>query len=114
MAGGRRRRVGESLPGCELARGLCRKHGPRDEEVAAAERPKGAFVYYQGASFGAPSPLKVEGRKLEAQLARRRGNASAWLFEIRIEKFSEGADTISLSSSRKRGPIHTASSDAEG
>jgi hypothetical protein len=37
---------------------------------------------YQGAPFGVPSPLKVEGRKLTAQLARRRGNASAWLFEI--------------------------------
>jgi hypothetical protein len=46
------------------------------------ERPKGAFYYYQGASFGAPSPLKAEGRELKAQLARRRGNASAWLFEI--------------------------------
>src|SRR3954468_19092107 len=35
---------------------------------------------YQGAPFGAPSPLKVEGRELKAQLARRRGNVSAWLF----------------------------------
>jgi hypothetical protein len=39
---------------------LCRKLGPKDEEVAAMERPKGAFCYYQGASFGAPSPLKGE------------------------------------------------------
>jgi hypothetical protein len=31
------------------------------------ERPKGAFCYYHGASFGAPSPLKVEGRELKAQ-----------------------------------------------
>jgi hypothetical protein len=38
-------------------------------------------LYYQGASFGAPSPLKVEGRKLKAQLARRREDESAWLFE---------------------------------
>jgi hypothetical protein len=45
------------------------------------ERPKGAFCYYQGASFGAPSPLKVEGRKLKSQLARRRENEGAWLFE---------------------------------
>ena len=37
---------------------------------------------YQGAPFGAPSPLKVEGRKLKAQLARRRGNENSWLFEI--------------------------------
>jgi hypothetical protein len=41
-------------------------------------------LYYQGASFGAPSPLKVEGRKLKAQLARRRENEKSWLFEIRI------------------------------
>jgi uncharacterized protein YcbX len=45
------------------------------------ERPKGAFCYYQGALFGAPSPLKVEGRELKAQLARRRENENAWLFE---------------------------------
>jgi hypothetical protein len=37
---------------------------------------------YQGAPFGVPSPLNVEGRKLKAQLARRRGNAGVWLFEI--------------------------------
>ena len=36
---------------------------------------------YQGAPFGVPSPLK-KGDQLEARLARRRENASAWLFEI--------------------------------
>jgi hypothetical protein len=46
------------------------------------ERPKGAFCYNQGASFGAPSPLIFEGRELTDQLARRRENVSAWLFEI--------------------------------
>jgi hypothetical protein len=61
---------------------LCRKLGPKDEEVTAMERPKGAFVYYHGASFGAPSPLKVEGRELTDQLARRREDEGAWLFEI--------------------------------
>jgi hypothetical protein len=74
---------------------LCRKHGPKDEEIAADGASEGVpqpLVLgvigimrrhcYQGAPFGAPSPLKVEGRKLKAQLARRRGNASAWLFEI--------------------------------
>jgi hypothetical protein len=45
------------------------------------ERPKGAFVYYQGASFGAPSPLK-RGDQLKAQLAWQRGNAKSWLFEM--------------------------------
>jgi hypothetical protein len=44
------------------------------------ERPKGAFFYYQGASFGAPSPLK-RGDQLKAQLARRREDEKAWLFE---------------------------------
>ena len=37
-----------------------RKRGPLAINPAM-ERPKGAFVYYQGASFGAPSPLKAEG-----------------------------------------------------
>jgi hypothetical protein len=45
------------------------------------ERPKGAFCYYQGASFGAPSPLK-RGDQLKAQLARRREDEKPWLFEI--------------------------------
>jgi hypothetical protein len=34
-----------------------RKNGPLATNPAM-ERPKGAFVYYQGALFGAPSPLK--------------------------------------------------------
>jgi len=34
------------------------------------------------APFGAPSPLIVEGRKLKAQLARRRENEKPWLFEM--------------------------------
>ena len=65
-------------------------YGPRDEEVAAMERRK-AFPQPlisgdpgimrrhqdQGATFGAPSPLKVEGRELKAQLARRREDERA-------------------------------------
>jgi hypothetical protein len=35
----------------------------------------------QGALFGAPSPLK-KGDQLKAQLAQRREEAGAWLFEI--------------------------------
>jgi hypothetical protein len=50
-----------------------------------AIRETSCGLYTQGASFGAPSPLIVGGEKLKAQLARRRENASAWLFEIRIE-----------------------------
>src|SRR4051794_40950299 len=57
-----------------------RKNGPFATNPAM-ERPKGAFCYYQGASFGAPSPLK-KGRKLKAQLARRREDEKPWLFEI--------------------------------
>ena len=37
---------------------------------------------YQGAPFGVPSPLNVEGRELKVQLARRRENVKPWLFEI--------------------------------
>ncbi|HXO67475.1 MAG TPA: hypothetical protein VN838_00810, partial [Bradyrhizobium sp.] len=60
---------------------LCRKLGPRDEEIAAMERPKGAFVTTKARRFGAPSPLK-RGDQLKAHLARRREDESAWLFEI--------------------------------
>jgi hypothetical protein len=65
----------------ELARACARKLGPRDRNRCdgASER---RFCYYQGASIGAPSPLNVEGRELEAPLARRRGNEDAWLFEM--------------------------------
>src|SRR3954452_24543330 len=82
VAGRDRRRVGESLPGwraCSRLRSEVRSQGRRSRCDGASER---RCLYYQGASFGAPSPLKVEGRELKAQLARRRGNASAWLFEI--------------------------------
>jgi hypothetical protein len=74
--------VGESLPGWRASVRACAGSvGPEVEEVAAAERPKGAFCYYQGASFGAPSPL-IEGRELKAQLAPRREDDGVWLFEI--------------------------------
>jgi len=49
---------------------------------------------YQGAPFGVPPPLIFEGRKLSAQLARRRENEAAWLFEIRIGKYAT-VDTYS-------------------
>jgi hypothetical protein len=42
---------------------------------------------YQGAPFGVPPPPQCRGGgKLKAHLARRRENADAWLFEIRIGK----------------------------
>src|SRR3978361_2263693 len=47
------------------------------------------------APFGVPSPLNVEGRKLKTHLARRRGNAKPWLFEIRIRKiFARRRNTL--------------------
>jgi hypothetical protein len=45
------------------------------------------------------------GNQLKAQLARRRENESAWLFEIRIEKFRSLRDKHSSSSRRTPGPI---------
>ena len=55
--------------------------GPRDEEVAATERPKGAFLLPRRVVSALRLPSK-RGDQLKAQLARRRENASAWLFEI--------------------------------
>jgi hypothetical protein len=60
---------------------LCLKRGPKDEEVAAMERPKGAFVTTKARRSALHLPSK-RGDQLKTQLARRRGNASAWLFEI--------------------------------
>src|ERR1700733_6763541 len=80
--------------------------GPRDEEVAATERrkafrsrcfPKAGNMLrccYQGASFDAPSPLIFEGRELKAQLARRRGDAEAWLFESAHQKSRKASQHI--------------------
>jgi hypothetical protein len=45
------------------------------------ERPKGAFYYYQARRSALHLPSK-RGEQLKIQLARRRENASAWLFEI--------------------------------
>jgi hypothetical protein len=64
----------------ELARACARKSGPRVEEVAAMERPKGAFVTTKARLSALHLPSKGE-IKLKAQLARRRENADAWLFE---------------------------------
>ena len=47
------------------------------------ERPKGAF-FTTKARRSALHLLSKRGDQLKAQLARRRENASAWLFEIRI------------------------------
>jgi len=58
VAGRDRRRVGESLPGwraCSRLRSEVRSQGRRSRCDGASER---RFCYYQGASIGAPSPLK--------------------------------------------------------
>src|ERR1700709_2278987 len=60
----------------ELARACARKNrsqGRRSRCDGASER--------RFCSFGAPSPLNVEGRELKAQLARWREDESAWPFE---------------------------------
>jgi len=53
----RRVKGGETCLDGELARARARKLGPKDRNRCdgASER---RFLYYQGASFGAPSPLK--------------------------------------------------------
>jgi hypothetical protein len=73
--------VGESLPGWRACSRLCRKLGPKVEEVAATERPKGAFLLPRRVFRRSVSPQKGE-KKLKAQLARRRENEDAWMFEI--------------------------------
>jgi hypothetical protein len=72
--------VGESLPGWRACSRLTRKLGPKDEEVAAMERPKGAFVTTKARRSALHLPSKGE-KKLKAQLARRREDAKPWLFE---------------------------------
>jgi hypothetical protein len=44
----------------ELARACARKNGPRDEEVAAMERPKGAFLLPRRVFRRSVSPQKGE------------------------------------------------------
>ena len=44
----------------ELARACARKNGPRDEEVAAMERPKGAFLLPRRVVRRSISPQKGE------------------------------------------------------
>jgi hypothetical protein len=60
---------------------LTRKLGPKVEEVAATERPKGAFLLPRRVVRRSVSPQKGE-KKLKAQLARRREDEKPWLFEI--------------------------------
>src|ERR1700740_390342 len=56
----------------ELARACARKLGPRDRNRCdgASER---RFCYYQGASFGAPSPLKTGRSTKSSTRAAARG-----------------------------------------
>jgi len=57
-----------------------RKNGPLVLNPAM-ERPKGAFFTTKARLSALHLPSKSRGDQLKAQLARRRGNASAWLFE---------------------------------
>src|SRR6185295_8295122 len=69
VAGRDRRRVGESLPGCELARGLRPEEPVPGSKKSLRWSVRKALFYYQGASFGAPSPLK-KGRSTKSLNSR--------------------------------------------
>jgi hypothetical protein len=56
----RRVKGGETCLDGELARACARKSGPRDEEVAAMERPKGAFVTTKARRSALHLPSKGE------------------------------------------------------
>jgi hypothetical protein len=85
-------------------------------EIAAMERPKGVsaasdFRRFRGSCGGTKTkarlsalrlPSKSRGEKLTAHLARRRGNASAWLFEAVDRKFDARRF---LTSPRLRGEV---------
>jgi hypothetical protein len=73
--------VGESLPGWRACSRLTRKLGPKVEEVAATERPKGAFLLLRRVVRRSVSPQKGE-KKLKLKLARRREDEKPWLFEM--------------------------------
>src|SRR6185295_11373571 len=82
VAGRDRRRVGESLPGCELARGL----RPEEPVPGSKKSPrwsvrKALLLLPRRVDRALHLPSK-RGEKLKAQLARRRENAEPWLFEI--------------------------------
>ncbi|MEA2974772.1 MAG: hypothetical protein QOF19_292, partial [Alphaproteobacteria bacterium] len=69
------------LDGEPQARACAGSTDPRVEEVAAMERPKGAFVTTKARLSALHLPSK-RGDQLKAQLVRRRENAESWLFEI--------------------------------
>ena len=85
---------GETCLDGELARACARKSGPRVEEVAAMERwkafrglwfPKAGIMLRVTVTKARLSALRLpskRGDQLKAQLARRRGNVGAWLFEM--------------------------------
>jgi hypothetical protein len=96
---GRGQASGTKTPCSRTSPGVCQVPGRTDQgfktlrgsvgrrSAASGFRQSGnhaAVTVTKGAPFGAPSPLNVEGRELKAQLARRRGNERAWLFEILI------------------------------
>ena len=87
--------------------------GPRVEEVAATERPKGAFVTTKARRSALHLPSK-KGRSTKAQLARRREDESAWLFESSNQKFSQARETHSAVVLAKAGTHTLRLSDAEG
>src|SRR3981081_1262026 len=81
VAGRDRRRVGESLPGwraCSRLRSEVRSQGRRSRRDGASE----GRIFTTKARRSALHLPSKRGDQLKAQLARRRENASAWLFEL--------------------------------
>src|ERR1700750_1781616 len=60
-----------NLPGWRACSRLCRKLGPKDEEVAATERPKGAFLLPRRVVRRSVSPQKGERTKSPTRAAAR-------------------------------------------
>jgi hypothetical protein len=58
VAGRDRRRVGESLPGWRACSRLRPEEPVPGSKKSLRRSVRKALFYYQGASFGAPSPLK--------------------------------------------------------
>ncbi|MEA2941096.1 MAG: hypothetical protein QOD09_1625 [Bradyrhizobium sp.] len=98
-------REGESLRDHGASLSSSRKNrfqGRRSRRDGASER---RFLYYQGASIGAPSPLK-KGRSTKTSNSRGGARTRArGCLKCESEDFSQGADTRTASSRRRPGPI---------
>src|SRR4051794_39342910 len=78
-------RPGSTVPGTKKSPLVERREALPCASVSRRSGRYAAACY--SAPFGAPLPLNLRGGKPKAHLARRRENAGAWLFEIRIAMF---------------------------